>query len=293
MVRWARSVARRLEDHDVIARVVAPGFGPGPKRGKGPEPQRVLIQGNESRANPSAESGACWTLSLDEKGVDVALEIPTSATGEASSLRVLLDDERRRAELVGLLGLLPEAFRLGLQGEPGIRAAGAGAEEPSILKNLLERAATSGRSVCIGWNVPRDVAVSHVGLLDEQLEEAIVLLAPIYKLLTRNDDAQVVARGRSKGRAGFRARRPSRAATRVKSDEDSIPASLERGARVRVLAGPFAGKVGVVKELDGKGGAHVMLGLLATRIELKDLSASAAGRRPTLSSSHRKPVGLR
>ena len=68
-------------------------------------------------------------------------------------------------------------------------------------------------------------------------------------------------------------------------------AAARRGVRVRVLEGPFAGKVGVVQELDGKGSARVMLGLLATRLDVKDLVASAEGReRPALSSSHRKPI---
>ena len=71
-------------------------------------------------------------------------------------------------------------------------------------------------------------------------------------------------------------------------------APVEKGTRVRVLAGPFVGKVGVVQELDGKGGARVMLGLLATRLDVKDLIASAEGReRPGLSTSHRKPLSAR
>ena len=71
-------------------------------------------------------------------------------------------------------------------------------------------------------------------------------------------------------------------------------APVDKGARVRVLEGPFAGKVGVVQELDGKGGARVMLGLLAVRLDVKDLVACAEGReRPLLSSSHRKPVPAR
>jgi hypothetical protein len=66
---------------------------------------------------------------------------------------------------------------------------------------------------------------------------------------------------------------------------------VEKGARVRVLEGPFAGKVGVVQDLDGKGGARVMLGLLAVRLAVKDLVTLLEGRaRPLLSSSHRKPV---
>ena len=68
-------------------------------------------------------------------------------------------------------------------------------------------------------------------------------------------------------------------------------APVEKGVRVRVLEGPFSGKVGVVQELDGKGGARVMLGLLAVRLAVKDVVACAEGRvRPLLSSSHRKPL---
>jgi len=71
-------------------------------------------------------------------------------------------------------------------------------------------------------------------------------------------------------------------------------ASIERGARVRVLGGAFSGKVGVVHDLDGKGGARVMLGLLAVRLEVKNLTAHVDGRRrPVLSTSHRKPVPVR
>jgi hypothetical protein len=71
-------------------------------------------------------------------------------------------------------------------------------------------------------------------------------------------------------------------------------ALIAKGRRVRVLEGPFAGKVGVVQELDGKGGARVMLGLLAVRVDVKDLVAWTDGRsRPLLSSSHRKLNGGR
>ncbi len=71
-------------------------------------------------------------------------------------------------------------------------------------------------------------------------------------------------------------------------------APIEKGTRVQVMGGPFRGKVGVVQELDGKGAARVMLGLLATRVEVKDLVAAAEGKdRPALASSHRKPMGVR
>ena len=64
---------------------------------------------------------------------------------------------------------------------------------------------------------------------------------------------------------------------------------LDRGAEVEVLAGPFIGRVGVVQEIDAKGDARVLFGLLATRIAAKDLALSGRdAARPSLGSSHRK-----
>jgi hypothetical protein len=67
-----------------------------------------------------------------------------------------------------------------------------------------------------------------------------------------------------------------------------MPALLV-GAKVRVLGGPFAGRVGVISELDGKGGARVTLGLLSARVLLENLGVAADLVRPSLKSSHRTP----
>jgi hypothetical protein len=93
-------------------------------------------------------------------------------------------------------------------------------------------------------------------------------------------------------RPGLRSRRSHD--ERARGQEGGAVDAIEKGARVRVLDGPFAGKVGVVHELDGKGGARVMLGLLAVRLAVKDLALSVERRsRPLLSSSHRKPLPVR
>jgi hypothetical protein len=73
-----------------------------------------------------------------------------------------------------------------------------------------------------------------------------------------------------------------------------VLALLGVGAKVRVLGGPFAGRVGVISELDGKGGARVTLGLMSARVPLEDLRSDATGTpaqfaRPALQSSHRRP----
>jgi hypothetical protein len=308
MLRWARSVVRRLEDQGIDVKVVAPGFGAGPRphRGKGSEGQRVLIQESEPRA-ADAEMGARWVLHLDDKGVDVALEIPASGAAALRALREALSDEERRSELSGIVETLPEQFTFGLAGEAGVEA-----QDLSAWASVLDRSVATGRAVRLGWSVPRDVAVLHSSVLDEQLEDSIVLLAPVYQLLAEVTEAGRQERGGRNPPRLAKARplkhdgsRPARPILRTarsapahggRREREAVrqeTSPFERGTRVRVLAGPFAGKVGIVKEVDGKGRAQVMLGLLATRIDLADLSASAGGRRPTLSSSHRKPLALR
>ena len=113
------------------------------------------------------------------------------------------------------------------------------------------------------------------------------------------------SRGRRSARPSSRraiAERPSRRGKRARAEAAPPPPpepadpvkgakpAIDRGAHVRALAGPFAGQAGVVQELDGKGGARVLFGLLAARVELRDLTIADKKRgRPVLSSSHRKP----
>lgn len=77
------------------------------------------------------------------------------------------------------------------------------------------------------------------------------------------------------------------------SDID-LHASIEKGTKVRVLAGPFVNRLGIVQEIAASGRARVRLGLLVATVDVKDLAASAEGTRPKLSSSHhrrpRKPT---
>lgn len=80
---------------------------------------------------------------------------------------------------------------------------------------------------------------------------------------------------------------------RVSNDVDpSLP--IEKGTKVRVLAGPFANRLGAVEELAPNDRARVRLGLLVTTVDLKDLSAVATDpSRPMLASSHRRPRNAR
>jgi hypothetical protein len=73
-----------------------------------------------------------------------------------------------------------------------------------------------------------------------------------------------------------------------KQAKASLP-RIEAGSKVRVLGGPFAGRVGAVTELDGKGGARVTLGPLQAHVALGNLGPAGERQpRPALQSSHRR-----
>jgi hypothetical protein len=346
MLDWGRGVARRLANLDLRS-----GLSNG-----GADTQRLaLVQGLDG--SPDAREG-CAELALvvSAKEVFVALELPASASLDQKNLRARLSDPERNLELRGALEALPEQFTAGLAEDPGAPAA---LLDGTAMSSLLDRSGRTGRTLRIGWSVPCDVAVVHSTLLDEQLGDAMVALAPVYRLVAWAADNDLLAGARVRNAGAdharsrpeterdqtsweerSRARRLARATRREEHAERTssrkveadgkrrrepaavssasrappaepgrprLPAAargfarevdshapIERGARVRVLAGPFVGKVGIVQELDGKGGARVMLGLLATSVKVQDLVASVQGKgRPTLSSSHRKRLPAR
>jgi hypothetical protein len=270
-------------------------------------------------------------------------------------VRAALASPELALELVAAFEALPEQFETAVDGDPTpVQAPRCTVDD---LRGLLDRSALADRPLWIGWTVPREVAVHHSSLLDEQLTDALVVLARVLTLLegaagsghprTRLDrtggrkkrvggrtdedlertlrsardaaphdrgarDRQSVVRrsdgesesesvdravarsldGRALSRAaGGKGSRAKPAATDASRRRHDV---VERGAQVRVLDGPFAGKIGVVHELDGRGGARVMMGLLAVRIDVANLEVHVEGRRrPVLSTSHRKPIPAR
>lgn len=119
---------------------------------------------------------------------------------------------------------------------------------------------------------------------------------PVSRRAPDTTEVRDEERGAKELARGFPARRPvlptslrARGARPLLATEVDPRIPIEKGTRVRILAGPFANKLGVVEELDGKGRARVRLGLLAATVELKDLIASTEGTRPVLASSHRRP----
>jgi hypothetical protein len=321
---------------------------------------------------------AYLALTIDSVHVEVSLEVPPEAEADVKNLRARLADPTRLLELTTLFETLPQEFAIGVIGVPSFpRAEHASADD---VRALLDDSQRSRRALWLGWSLKREIALLHSNELDEQLADALFVLAHAYKLLAWAPDNDLVGVGRrgawragrarneerrERGREERRKRRkvgkrPPRAEGTRREREDTrrllsvaerdgavaltgatssarpnedlsgpeaarpdpagrVPARrpmlqsmmrargaraalvaevdpkvpIEKGTRVRVLAGPFADKVGIVQELDSQGRARVRLGLLAATLALKDLVASTEGQRPMLTSSHRRPRASR
>ena len=402
MLAWAKGVVTRLAEIDIAVDVSGSDEHPSLRNGRRVDCQRVFFWRDvdaraeiervidrkrslaDSLGDPAPHQRHLFlALRIDARKVEVSVELHPDAWVDGRNLRALLADPSRTLALMSALEALPDQFTLGLSGDAE-RTPAARATSDDV-RELAVRSERESKSVWIGWTIPRDVAVTHSELLDDQLEDAIVALGPIQKIVAWAPDNDLIDLGSEveaakadrarvhaeaeRDRAQWQARReraeheertrgrerPVRAVPGAESDAGGTPAlagasvasvtsaasaasaasasgagepavpeagrrapperraplrrvlprrslvtevdpsaPVEKGTRVQVLAGPFRGKVGVVQELDGKGAARVMLGLLATRVEVKELIAAAEGKeRPALASSHRKPIGAR
>jgi hypothetical protein len=291
--------------------------------GAGLDVEAVPLPAAENHAiglrKPGLGPRAMLVLEIDASMIAATLELPTSAA-EVEILRAQLERDDAALRITTAFERLPEPFEVGLgpvgtasahaAGAIGSRATAARAtvsrtsleNEPvprvaaaldrEGLRTLVARAVDEGRRIRVGWRIPRAVALEHAADLDGQLEGALAALAVPFALLSRTDARP--PRPRLLASASLFGRTVRRAARR-----DLLP--IEVGARVRVVRGPFEGKVATVHALEGKGAARIRLGLLSTRLPVADLALEAEGpgvarisrrrgrgRSALLSSSHRR-----
>jgi hypothetical protein len=293
---YARSHPRGAE---LRQRLKAWGEGVAPRLSAlGLNVDRCAIEGGRAIFQPDGR----LSLTANAAGLEVALEL---SRGDVVGARTRLADGAR-SELMTCVDCLPEQFELRTGRGRARSSTSAAAEmlalfEPRDVRrpdrregadaNTDEADGEDERTVWLGWRVPRDVAVAHAAVLDEQLEDAVVLLAG---LLARIVGARAPAAAATPAEPRLKRHRVPAPARPAAGRKNAAAAVIEKGAHVRVLDGPFAGKVGTVRELDGKGGARVMMGLFAVHLDLSNLATSTEGRaRPRLTSSHRKPIPVR
>ncbi len=429
---WARSVTARLAEQGFGASVHATDEHPSLRNKRRVEAQWVFFWRDEAardeldrlleRARSIADviddpspytRHAFLALRIDAGAIEVCFAVHPEAKVDIDNLRARLGAgaEHLAEELAKALQALPDQFEVRAGGESGeAMRLPCSAATPEQIAAVLDRCTNENVPLWIGWRVPRATALAHAEIVDDQLEDAVLALFPVYRLIawSRDNDrigvegeiedrkaeqaknhAEVVALdekwkadqaaereraaqaararaeeagparravtlanlfksspvkepareapkeakeppkepvrearegardvGRAEGRDARQAAAPEARArggadrpagprdagrdrggaakgrgasqpsgTHAKPTFASRPAhfgapkrdasgepSWEKGARVGILSGPFAGKVGTIAEMEGTKAARVLLGLLSTRLDLSNLT---------------------
>ena len=166
-------------------------------------------------------------LSLGEAGLDVALRLSPDATVDRSNLEAKLADPDGRAHGLALLGALPPGFR-------------------------LDVVTVAGRLLCVSLAraLPRVDAIALGDGLVARVAADLAALRPLYTFGAWAPTNDFV----------------SMRATLAEDKRARRQRGLAKDDKVRIVRGVFAGKSGVVQEIDARGGLRVLVGQVAVKL---------------------------
>jgi hypothetical protein len=308
LVEWMRDVTSTFE-----LEVVATDDHPSARNGHRVETQSAFAFRNEAARRAMAHAlgaiapreddhlahgHARLEARVDATGVSLLVWLGGDAWVDLAHAHAMLTHAElvEREDVLAAWDGLPEDALIEAHASLTKRARRTIELDPRGAAAMAKLAIESEVPLVIGLRVAREDAVEP-GALDSWNDAARAFGQLLVAISWTPDAAAFVAARASErpSRRGKRHAAPAVARSAPVPDErpsnPNMKALIDRGAHVRALAGPFAGQAGVVQELDGKGGARVLFGLLAARVELRDLVVKGKDRgRPLLTSSHRKPT---
>jgi len=197
--------------------------------------------------DPSPQrSHVVLSVSIDAGHVLIAMRLHADATVDRHNLEAKTSDDARAEQLVGLLHALPKQFFAAI--DDGTRTD-AHALEAATLGTLLAELARPlaedrPRRLTVGREYSRAEVLALGADMAVQARQARTALLPIFHhdAWTREND--YIGLGRRL--------------------HDEADAKRQRGlaanVRVRITAGVFSGRLGVIQEIDAKGTVKVLVG---------------------------------
>ncbi len=296
LLDWAKELAERLAAEGIDLDVAATDEHPSPRNGHRVEQQAAFLfrtasarkamehgLGRAARVDGDEELGhARVELRIDAQSVSLVLWLGGDARADLEHARQILSHDAD--DLFAIWESVPDSVCVEARSSLSVRARRAAEMTPRDVATMAHEALESEVPLVLGVRLAKDDALAEHAL--DGFDGLGTVLARLLALLAWSPES-----------AARLAERPSRRGKRTRVPKLAPPPppptpaqTIDRGTLVRALTGPFAGQGGVVQELDGKGGARVLFGLLAARVELRDLTIADKKRgRPVLSSSHRKP----
>jgi hypothetical protein len=199
-------------------------------------------------------------ITLGHDALDLSMKLHPDARVDRQNLERKCEDHFERERLLGMLTGLGAPFRVGVTPEltpvvelddARLRAlvAQLAAPQPMLPPGAPARVFYAGRAL------GRDEALAGgAGVLETARAALTALLGP-YKFIAWSRDNDFVSM-RDQLQKEKQARRQK---------------GLVKNDAVRIVRGMFAGKSGVVQEIDAKGGLKVLVGKVAVKVDAEDV----------------------
>jgi hypothetical protein len=204
-------------------------------------------------------------VTLGEQALELSLKLHPDARVDRENLERKCDDHFEREKLLHLVRGLGDGFRAGIT--PNLLPVGE-LDEGKMLelvaqlaKGASPQALTLGaphKLLYVGRAIGRDAAVAAGSGVVDEARATLQALLPIYKYIAWSRDNDFV----------------SIKEALQKEKQQKRQKGLVKNDAVRIIRGMFAGKQGVVQEVDAKGGLRVLVGKVAVKLAAEDVQKS-------------------
>ncbi len=202
-------------------------------------------------------------VTLTEQALELSLKLHPDARVDRENLERKCDDHFEREKLLHLLRGLGDGFRVGLT--PDLVPV-AELDEGKLLELVAALARPSATSTLgapqklfyVGRAIARaDALTAAAGIVDDA-KKTLQSLLPLYRFIAWSRDNDFV----------------SIKEALQKEKQQKRQKGLVKNDAVRIIRGMFAGKQGVVQEVDAKGGLRVLVGKVAVKLDAEDVQKS-------------------
>jgi hypothetical protein len=202
---------------------------------------------------------------LGEQALELSLKLHPDARVDRENLERKCDDHFEREKLLHLVRGLGDGYRVGIT--PNLLPVSE-LDEGKMLelvaqlaKDASPQALTLGaphKLLYVGRAIARDAAVAAGSGVVDEARATLQALLPIYKFIAWSRDNDFV----------------SIKEALQKEKQQKRQKGLVKNDAVRIIRGMFAGKQGVVQEVDAKGGLRVLVGKVAVKLAAEDVQKS-------------------
>ena len=203
---------------------------------------------------------------LGEQALELTVKLHPDARVDRENLERKCDDHFEREKLLHLVHALGSAFKVGVTPDllpvaeldvGKLQEIIAALARPASPAPALPGSAPH-RIFYVGRAIGRDEAITVGAGIVEEARSAFAALMPIYRFIawSRENDFLSIRE------------------TLQKEKQQKRQKGLVKNDNVRIVRGMFAGKSGVVQEVDAKGGLRVLVGKVAVKLGAEDVQKS-------------------